>query len=350
MFVLALLAAVGAMPLGRDRVLNGRHGRHDRSLSALTHCEKATYAYGSTVSSAAPPANTPYTVVCEAAGKGDGWTYNTQLPALTVDTYNNATGAIAIDSPNACIPAHEATLFVTQALDGRLQPFVTTQDMYWIRSLHLTKSGANRLGTNGVEDKMLLYAAAAKSCTTVEVSAIATHRTGPFYFAVTDRGVFQARVLETDYDVNDIDHERVKENSFPVGTTLSYHLVAAVLGGLSSALPIKYPWAHLQNAASGALYFTAAFVCGSECAVAKPASLVAASLAVLRLGIDLLTPNSRLRVLAAVLSHASAAVVTFSFFGTADGVWVPPALLVQLQGSLNSASALELFPAIWQLL
>lgn len=347
MIVAVLAAALGSIPLSPQRVLNGRHGQHDESLSIATHCTKVTYAYGETVSTTAPTVGVAYTVVCESDERGGGWTYNTRLPTV-VDTYANAFGAILVDSPNACVPAHDAVLLRTAALPALLQPSVVTNDAYWIRHLRLQRVPlSNKLAVHGTEDADLMYDAAVKSCSVVLTPTVVNHRTGPLYFAVTDHGVYQGRALATDYDLNALDYERLQEDSSPVGSTLDYHAAAIVIAGLSSALPLAYPWAHLQNVGSCALYFVGAFVCGSECSAAKPASLVAASLLIARVGLDVFMPFSKFRIALAIATHASAAVATFALHNVADGLWVPPSTLIEFQGSVNTAGALMLLPAIW---
>ena len=349
--LLAVVAALGALPLIKDQALNGQHGRHDRSLSAATKCKKATYAYGDSVTSTPPIASTPYTIVCESEVRGGGWTYNTLLPGGTIDTYANATGAIIVDSPAACIPAHKAILFTTASF-SKTSSVAATNDMYWIRHLRLAKATGTTLSVHGITDPAsnALFLASAKACTVMEVPSVNIIRTGPFYYATTNAGTFQSRAVEQDPDLNNIDYERLEKDSRPVDNTLGYHLIAAALAGTSSALPLKYPYAHAQNVLSCILYFAAAGVCGAECNMARPAAFVAGSLALARVAVDVAVPRSKLRVLTAVASHASAALVTFSFLDLPAGVWVPPKVLIEFQGALNTASSLELLPAIWRML
>lgn len=344
-----LYAALGALPLSKHIAINGRHGRHDRHLSTTTHCRKATYAYGIAETTTPPPANTPYTIVCVSDQRGGGWTYNTLLADAAVDTYTNTSGALVINAPAACIPAHNALLIMTNLYE----PLLTvppTPDLYWVRNLRLDQASDGNFSTHGFNNAQLFNLAMTKSCTVVESDTATIFQTGPIFFVSTDQGVFHGRALATEAALHAIDYERLEKDSRPVTSTFEYHLISAVAAGTSSALPLKYPLVHGQNVLSATLYFIAGFVCGTECFAARIASVVAGSLAAFRLGVDLVLPYSKLRVVAALFSHVAAAVVTFSFLNVAAGVWVPPQIFIEFQGSLNAASALELLPIIWRLL
>lgn len=339
------VAAITTLPLQPNIVVNGQHGNYDKALTSASECTQKTFAYGTQITNVRPPPNVLYTVVCVSNVKGNGWTYNSLLPH-SVDTFAHVFGAIIIDTPAACIPAHDPLLIIT---NGFAKPthVPDTSDTYWIRHLSLAYSANNKLCVHGDEDKDLLYSAMVKFTPVLGPQIPNIVQTGPFYFATVDKTTYQSRVLVNKETLDNIDYERIQKDSQPKPETLSYHLLFSFIAGISAAFPRPFPVAYLQLVLSIAFYFTTGILCGANCGLVRIPAIISASLYTFFAVVHFASPRLKLHGVIKVCCYTSSAVATFALLSAKKGVWIPPDVIVHAQGSLIVASAIEQFSSIW---